>query len=112
MEEQEDNERAAIAAAEAATAALTAVESATEKVERLAAEVRRLDERLLKAERYMPSKAVQFARAVRFWYEAAGVGVAATGAWWVYPPAALLLIGGWMMWDVLALRKAAPKAKE
>jgi len=44
-------------------------------------------------------------------YELVGIAVAATGAWLVYPPAAWLLVGAWMLGDVVSKRNRSKKEK-
>ena len=58
-----------------------------------------------KLRRYAPPIAAKRAWQTRIGFEIAGVAIATTGAWWIYPPAALLLVGAWLLADVLAARR-------
>ena len=60
---------------------------------------------LAKLRKYAPPNALKRARRIRLGIEVAGVVIAATGAWWIYPPVALLLVGAWLLGDVLASRR-------
>lgn len=69
-------------------------------------------ENLTLLRKYTPPMAAKRARRIRLAFEVAGVAIAAIGAWWIYPPAALLLVGAWMLGDVLAMRRAKKKRSE
>lgn len=59
--------------------------------------------------KYAPPVAAKRANWIRITFETTGVAIAAAGAWWIYPPAAPLLVGAWMLGDVLAMRRAKRK---
>ncbi len=54
---------------------------------------------------YAPKNSQRRGLIIRLGFEWAGVAILATGAWWIYHPAALLLVGAWMLGDVLAARR-------
>lgn len=64
-----------------------------------------LSERLDKLTRHIPPVAEARARRNRFIYEVSGLAITAAGAWCVYPPASPLLVGGWMLMEVLMSRR-------
>ena len=65
-----------------------------------------------KLRRFAPPVSEKRKRRVRVVYEVAGVAIASTGAWWVYPPAALLLVGAWMLVDVLGWQNQKKRKAE
>ena len=76
-----------------------------ERFDNLKRRVEWLEQQLEKARRYIPAESERRQATVQFWYEIGGCAVAATGAWWVYPPAALLLVGGLMLGEVIVTRR-------
>lgn len=67
---------------------------------------RGLAEEFSRLRKQAPPLAAKRAWRIRLGFEVAGVIIAAIGAWWIYPPAALLLVGAWMLGDVLVMRRA------
>lgn len=74
-------------------------------VEHVQDQVSRLADVLSKLRRYAPSVAEKRAKWYRFGYELSGLAVLAAGAWCVYRPAALILVGGWMLAEVVTSRR-------
>ncbi len=72
-------------------------------------EVHRLGELIGRLRKYAPGPAETTARRNRFIYEVCGLVIVSSGAAFVYAPAALLLIGGWMLADVIASRTKSRK---
>ncbi len=70
-------------------------------IKELQRQITRLGDTLLKLRKYAPTVAQKRARWYRLGYEVAGLSLAAAGAWLVYPPAAWLLVGGWMLAEVI-----------
>jgi len=68
-------------------------------------QVARLSELLAQLRKHAPTVAQKRARWYRLVYETAGLSLAAVGAWLVYPPGAWLLIGGWMLAEVIVSRR-------
>lgn len=56
--------------------------------------------------KFAPPIAVKRERQVRLACEVAGVAIASVGAWWIYPPVSLILIGFWLFSDVIVARRA------
>lgn len=108
MEEPENDrlERRCIAAEQNAGAARHATETQNVVIEELQSQLTALQNDFGKLRRYAPPVAEKRRRRIRQTYEVAGVVIAATGAWWVYPPAALLLVGAWMLADVIGSRNS------
>lgn len=75
------------------------------EVDNLQRQVEWLVKELEKLRRHAPKNSQRRGLIIRLGFEWLGVGIAATGAWWIYPPAALLLVGAWMLGDVLAARR-------
>jgi hypothetical protein len=67
-------------------------------------------ELLAKLRRYAPPVAEKRRRRVRIAFELLGLAIAGTGAWWIYPPAALLLVGTWLLGDIVVSRRAKKNA--
>jgi hypothetical protein len=80
-----------------------------EQFEQLQKEVYRLGELIGRLRKYAPGPAEKTARRNRFIYEVCGLVIVSSGAAFVYPPAALLLIGGWMLADVIVSRNKPKK---
>ena len=74
-------------------------------IERLQKQIAANAELLAALRRFAPPVAAKRARRIRLTIEVVGLTVAATGAWWIYPPMALLLVGAWLLGDVLASRR-------
>ena len=68
-------------------------------------QITRLNEILVKLRKYVPTVAQKRSQWYRLAYETLGLSLAAVGAWFVYPPAAWLLIGSWMLTEVIVSRK-------
>ena len=68
-------------------------------------------ELLSKLRRFAPPVAQQRQRRVRIAFEATGLAIAAFGAWWVFPPAAPILVGGWLLADIVVSRRTEKHAK-
>jgi hypothetical protein len=81
-----------------------------ERVEQIQKQLAALAEEFAKLRLYAPPVAWKRARRIRLTVEIVGVAVAGTGAWWIYPPAALLLVGAWLLGDVLASRRVKKNA--
>ena len=64
-------------------------------------QITRLSEIVADLRKYVPTVAKKRARWYRLVYETLGLTLAAVGAWLVYPPAAWLLVGGWMLAEVI-----------
>lgn len=73
--------------------------------EDLQRQITRLNEMLGRLQKYAPPVAQKRARWFRLGYETAGLTLAAVGAWLVYPPVAWLLVGGWMLAEVIVSRR-------
>jgi hypothetical protein len=78
-------------------------------IERLQKQITTNAELLAKLRRFAPPVAVKRARQIRLTVEVVGLLVASAGAWWIYRPAALLLVGTWLLGDVLASRRRVKK---
>ena len=74
-------------------------------IKELQTQITRLDAALVRLAKYAPPVAQKRARWYRFGYELSGLLLAAIGAWLIYPPAAWLIIGGWMLADVIWIRR-------
>ena len=59
--------------------------------------------------KYVPPIAARRARHLKIAFEMAGLSIAAIGAWLIYPPAAFLLVGLWILGDVLSVRRTNVK---
>ena len=70
-------------------------------IKELQRQITRLSEMVVDLRKYVPATAQKRARWYRLLYETLGLIVAAVGAWLVYPPAAWLLVGGWMLAEVI-----------
>ena len=70
-----------------------------------------LEVELVGLRKYIPPMADKRAWRIRFGFEVAGVAIAAAGAWWIYPPAAPVFVGAWMLGDVLVMRRAKKRSK-
>ncbi len=70
-------------------------------IKELQRQITRLGELIGQLRKYAPTIAQKRARWYRLTYEAAGLVLAAIGAWLVYPPAAWLLVGSWMLAEVI-----------
>lgn len=82
------------------------------ELEHIKEELATLSREFAKLRKYAPPIAAKQAWRLRLAFEVTGVAIAAVGFWWIYPPAALVLIGAWMLGDVLAMRHAKKKRKE
>lgn len=78
-------------------------------IERLEKQIIANAEVLAKLRRFAPPVAVERARQIRLTVECAGLLLAAAGAWWIYRPAALLLVGAWLLGDVIVSRRRVQK---
>ena len=74
-------------------------------VKELQRQITRLDGLFSRLRKYEPTVAQKRARWFRLGYETAGLILAAIGAWLVYPPVAWLLVGGWMLAEVIVSRR-------
>ena len=74
-------------------------------IDRLQQQITAQAEVLAELRKFAPPIAATRARRIRLTIELTGLTVASTGAWWIYPPAALLLVGAWLLGDVLASRR-------
>lgn len=62
--------------------------------------------------KYVPPIAAKRARQMKIAFELAGLAIAATGAWLIYTPAAFLVVGVWILGDVLSVRGPKKKGNE
>lgn len=74
-------------------------------IKELQRQITRLSEIVANLRKYVPTVAQKRARWYRLVYETSGLTLAAVGAWLVYPPAAWLLVGGWMLAEVIVSSK-------
>jgi hypothetical protein len=70
----------------------------------LRARVIHLSERVDQLQRFAPPIAAERARRSRFIYEVIGLTITAIGTAYIYPPAAALVVGGWMLADIVVSR--------
>ena len=80
-----------------------------EEFERLERSVARLGELMGRLRKFAPGPSEQRARWTLFILELSGLTIAAVGTAFVYPPGAALLVGGWMLADVIVSRRIKPK---
>ena len=80
------------------------------EIERLREQIHGNTEMIARLSKYVPPVAERRKRQWRVACEFSGAAIAATGAWWIYPPAALLLVGAWLLGDVIVSRRNSTDA--
>ncbi len=83
-----------------------------EELKQLRKEVAALAEELASLRKYAPPIAAKRARQIRLGFEAVGLAFVAVGVWWIYPQAAFVVVGAWMLGDVLAMRHVKKKRND
>ena len=90
----------------------TTNDATKEDIANLRDRITALSQRLDKLQRYAPPVAAERARWSRFICEISGLAIVAAGMYWIYPPTSALVVGGWMLADVIASRRATQPKKD
>ena len=80
-----------------------------EEIDGMSRRIERLEGIASKVLRLAPGPSQEKARRNRLIYEIIGLAITSFGAWFVYPPAPALIVGGWMLAEVIASRYNKPK---
>lgn len=82
------------------------------EIDGLKEQIASVEDKLTALSKFAPPIAAKRMWNFRIGYEVTGLGIAAVGAWWIFPASALLLVGIWLLADVIVSRRHATKEQK